>query len=158
MSSNDVARYLQAAGIPFRPHSHAPVRNAEEAVAAGLPFDPHLLTKTLVFRLPQRWLLVWMRALDRLDYGRLARAAGENRRKIRFAAEDEVASTLGWQPGGAAPLPLIEGSALLVDEPVTLLRTAFFGGGQRDLTIEVAPAEFLARVPHATAALSAADP
>ena len=153
-----VTRYLHTAGVDFRAHVHAPVRNVDEAIAAGLPFDPQRLTKTLVLRLPQRWLLVWLRALDKLDYRALALAAGANRRRIRFAEEDEVASVLGWEPGGAAPIPIIDGASLLVDDPVARMPVAFFGGGRRDLTIEVVPADFLARVPYAGAVVSVRAP
>lgn len=150
----DVTQFLDRAGVGFRAHAHTPVRNVYEAREAGLPFDSRLLTKTLVFRLPARWLLVWVRALDRIDYQALARAARENRRQIRFAADHEVKAVFGWEAGGAAPLPRAADVELVVDEAISRMRLVYCGGGRRDLTVELAPADLLARVPHTVAAVT----
>lgn len=155
---SEVTRALARLGIRFEAHPHAPVRNVHEARAAGLPFDPRVLTKTLVFRLPDRFVLAWVAALDRLDYAALARACRENRRRVRYASDDEVTSVLGWEPGGAAPLPPTAGVELVVDERVALMPVALCGGGRRDLTVELAPRELLARVAHVLAPLVAEPP
>ena len=151
---SNVTEYLLRAGIPFREYSHVPVRNAREAEQAGLPFELALLTKTLVFRLPERWVLVWMRALDKIDYKALSRAAREDRRKIRLASENELSAAMGWESGGAAPLPLADSIELIVDDAVPGMATAYIGGGRRDLTIALDPQVLLARVPHSMAPLT----
>lgn len=153
-SMTNVTDYLHGVGIPFREYSHPPVHNAREAEQAGLPFEPALLTRTLVFRLPERWILVWTRALDRIDYKALSRAAREDRRRIRLASKAELSSVMGWEPGGAAPLPLADGVELIVDIAVPGMATTYIGGGRRDLTIGLDPQALLARVPHSMAPLT----
>ena len=132
------------------------MRNAREAAEAGLEFDQALLIKTLAYATPGGWLLVAMRALDRIDYGALAKAAGVDRRKLRFASDAELGQTLGWQPGGAAPIALRDDVALIVDSAVLELPVMYFGGGRPDLTIEAQPAALFAGVTCTLAAIARA--
>jgi prolyl-tRNA editing enzyme YbaK/EbsC (Cys-tRNA(Pro) deacylase) len=135
-------------------HRHAPVHNAREAAEAGLEFDQALLIKTLVYAAADGWLLVAMRALDRLDHGALARAAGIDRRKLRFATDEDLERSFGWQAGGAAPVPVIEGVRLIVDQAVLELPLVFFGSGRRDLTIEAQPGALFGGASYTVAALT----
>ena len=139
---------LRALGVTVREHLHQPVLNAAQSIAAGLPFDPALLLKTLVFRRPGGWALVAMRALDRLDYGALARAVGVGRDRLAMADDAALREVFGWEPGGAAPLALAPDALLLVDDAVFALPVAFFGGGRPDLTLEADPRECFARLAH----------
>jgi Cys-tRNA(Pro)/Cys-tRNA(Cys) deacylase len=149
-----VIDWLEAHGVAHKVHRHAPVRNAREAAAAGLDFDLSLLIKTLAYRTPAGWLLVAMRALDRVDHGALAKAAGIERRKLRFADDGELERAFGWEAGGAAPIPLVEGTIVLVDEAVLQLPVMYFGGGRRDLTIEAEPQALFGPLDHKTASIA----
>lgn len=124
------------------------MHNAREAAAAGLEFDAALLIKTLAYKTPTGWLLVAMRALDRVDHGVLAKAVSIERRKLRFADDADLERDFGWEPGGAAPIPLVEGTTVLVDEAVLQLLMMFFGGGRRDLTIEAKPLALFSHIAH----------
>ena len=130
------------------------MRNAREAVAAGLDFDQLLLIKTLVYATPDGWLLLAMRALDRIDYGALANAARVDRRKLRFAADADLEKTFGWQPGGAAPVAVVDGVKLVVDRAVLELPMIYFGGGRPDLTVEAEPAALFERVDYIPAVIA----
>lgn len=142
----NVIDWLETRGVAYRPHRHIPVRNAPEAAAVGLDFDPALLIKTLAYRTPSGWLLAAMRALDRVDHGALAKAAAIERRKLCFAGDRELESAFGWEAGGAAPIPLVEGTIVLVDKAVLRLPVIYFGGGRRDLTIEAQPQALFSEV------------
>lgn len=154
----NVIDWLETRGVAYRPHRHVPVRNAREAAAAGLDFDPALLIKTLAYRTPSGWLLAAMRALDRVDHGALAKAAAIERRKLRFADDRELESAFGWEAGGAAPIPLVEGTIVLVDEAVLRLPVIYFGGGRRDLTIEAQPQALFSELRYTAAAFARSVP
>lgn len=127
-------------------HRHAPVHNARKAAAAGLAFDLSLLIKALAYRTPDGWLLVAMRALDRVDHGALAKTASIERRKLRFADDGDLEHDFGWEAGGAAPIPMVAGTSLIIDEAVLRLPLMYFGGGRRDLTIEAEPQALFSRL------------
>jgi len=135
-------------------HHHAPVHNAREAAAAGLDFDLSLLIKTLAYKTPTGWLLVAMRALDRVDHGALAKAAGIERRKLRFADDADLERDFGWEAGGAAPIAIIPDVVVLVDEKVLQLPLIYFGGGRRDTTIEAEPQALFSRFDYRTASVA----
>ena len=149
----NVTEWLAARGVLHKVHSHSPVHNAREAAAAGLDFDLSLLIKTLIYRTPTGWLLVAMRALDRVDHGALAKAASIERRKLRFAHDRELGA-FGWEAGGAAPIPIIAGVTVLVDDAVLRLPLIYFGGGRRDLTIEAEPQALFSRLHYKTASIA----
>jgi prolyl-tRNA editing enzyme YbaK/EbsC (Cys-tRNA(Pro) deacylase) len=95
-----------------------------------------------------------MRALDRIDHGALAKAAGMDRRKLRFAGDADLERAFGWQPGGAAPIALLDNAKLIVDPAVLRLPVIYFGGGRRDLTIEAEPVALFEVVPHVAAEIA----
>ena len=130
------------------------MHNAREAAAAGLDFDQASLIKTLAYTTPGGWLLVAMRALDRVDHGALAKAASIERRKLKYAAEADLERSFGWQVGGAAPIPLIEAVTIIVDHAVLELPRIFFGGGRRDITVETRPDILFGAMTHVVAAVA----
>lgn len=141
----NVTEWLETRGVPHKLHWHAPVHNVREAAAVGLDFDQALLIKTLAYKTPCGWLLVAMRALDRVDHAALAKAVAIERRKLRFADHSQLEHEFGWHPGGAAPITMRDDVVLLVEEAVFRMPKIFLGGGRRDLTIEAEP---LARISH----------
>jgi prolyl-tRNA editing enzyme YbaK/EbsC (Cys-tRNA(Pro) deacylase) len=143
MRFDQLPSLLAEHGADFVIHEHEPVRTVEES-RASLPFDVGRYLKTLAFRAGEgRWLLAALRGLDRLDYRRLADAAGVARAAIAAATPQEVQAALGCEPGAVCPVPLRAGVELLVDENAATMDRVFTGAGRSDRTLEIAMADLL---------------
>ncbi len=137
MSYAVVIARLEAAGIPFRLHDHAPLRTVAEAEAA-LPFPVEQMVKAVVFYIKDGpWLLVAVRAADRVDYRKLALALGVKRGALRQPAAPEVEATLGFEVGGVPPLPPDGQVQAVFDRQVLDLDRIYCGSGRRDQTLEL---------------------
>ena len=143
MLHDQLRRLLSERDADFVIHEHEPVRTVEDS-RASLPFDVGRYLKTLAFRAgDDRWLLAALRGLDRLDYRRLAGAAGVPRAAIRAATPAEVESLLGCEPGAVCPVPLRDAVELLVDEDAAAMDRVFTGACRGDRTLEIAMADLL---------------
>ena len=134
--SPEVRAFLDAAGVHYRTHEHAPLISFEDAKMV-LPFDSGSMVKGLVFRTPSgTFVIVALRGSDRADYKKIADALGIRRADLRAADPADVEAELGMQLGGIVPLPL--GDALvLIDESVASLDAIFCGSGRNDVTLEL---------------------
>lgn len=140
--SPEVRGFLDAAGMPYRMHSHAPLVSFEEAKAV-LPFDPSAMVKGLVFRTPDGpFAIVALRGADRADYKKIADALGVRRADLRAADPADVEADLGMQLGGIVPLP-IKGALVLIDQAVAELGAIFCGSGRNDVTLEISAPNLL---------------
>ena len=134
--SPEVRAFLEAAGIAYRTHAHAPLVSFEDAKVV-LPFDPGSMVKGLVFRTPSgTFAIVALRGADRADYKKIADALGVRRADLRAADPADVEAELGMQLGGIVPLPINE-AVVLIDQSVTTLDTIFCGSGRNDVTLEL---------------------
>jgi Cys-tRNA(Pro)/Cys-tRNA(Cys) deacylase len=78
-----VRAFVEANGIRYRTHSHAPLVSFEEAKTV-LPFDPNAMVKGLVFRTSgDAFAIVALRGADRADYKKIADALGIRRADLR---------------------------------------------------------------------------
>jgi Cys-tRNA(Pro)/Cys-tRNA(Cys) deacylase len=148
------AEILRDAGIPFALHEHRPVSTVSEILDA-LPFPAEEHVKTLALAADGRVLLAALRGSDRLQFGRLARAARVARDRISPLPPDRVEAELGLQPGGVCPITDAD-VTVVVDERVLELPRAFCGSGRNDATLELAPAD-LVTASRASVAPLAAD-
>ena len=141
--SPEVRAFLDAAGIRYRTHDHAPLVSFEDAKTI-LPFDPGAMVKGLVFRVPPdaAFAIVALRGADRADYKKIADALGIRRADLRAADPVDVAAELGMQLGGIVPLP-INGATVLIDQAVAELDSIFCGSGRNDVTLEFAAQDLL---------------
>ena len=140
--SPEVRAFLEANGIRYRTHSHAPLVSFEQAKTV-LPFDPNAMVKGLVFRTPgDAFAIVALRGADRADYKKIADALAIRRADLRAADPADVAAELGMQLGGIVPLP-IKGALVLIDQAVAGLGTIFCGSGRNDVTLELAASDLL---------------
>jgi Cys-tRNA(Pro)/Cys-tRNA(Cys) deacylase len=140
--SPEVRAFLDAAGVRYGTHSHAPLVSFEDAKTI-LPFDPGAMVKGLVFRTPDSgFAIVALRGADRADYKKIADALGIRRADLKAADPIEVATELGMQLGGIVPLP-IKGAVILVDQAVAELGTIYCGSGRNDVTLELAAGDLL---------------
>jgi Cys-tRNA(Pro)/Cys-tRNA(Cys) deacylase len=135
---------LQAAGIAFEIHEHAPAHSVAERQA--LPFPWERAVKTLAFTAGDAIALVALVATDRIDMARLARTLGVSRSSLAPATPDALAR-LGYEPGGVAPVsPAADVRCLLDSRTCTLTQPIFTGAGTPARTLEV-DANDLARLP-----------
>jgi len=140
--SPEVRTFLDAAGIPYRTHAHAPLVSFEDAKTV-LPFDPGSMVKGLVFRRPDgAFAIVALCGADRADYKRIADAVGVRRADLRAADPADVEVELGMQLGGIVPLP-IRGALILIDQGVANLNRIFCGSGRNDVTLELGAEDLL---------------
>ncbi|WP_175439181.1 aminoacyl-tRNA deacylase [Streptomyces vilmorinianum] len=138
---------LDADGSAYTIHEHAPAHTVAERQA--LPFPWEQAVKTLAFTTPEiPLLLVALRANDRVDYTRLAIAAGTSRSRLRVAGPD-ILGQEGLAPGGIPPISHRPGVPSLIDTAVVESdQPVYCGAGSADRTLQVHP-EVLARLPRA---------
>ena len=145
---------LRDAGIEFRIHEHEPVATVAEILHA-LPFPAEEHLKTLALAAGGRVVLAALRGSDRLQFGRLARAAGVGRDRISPLPPERVQAELGLEPGGVCPLVDVD-VTVLVDARVLALPRVFCGSGRNDATLELSAAD-LVTASRATVVALAAD-
>ena len=129
---------LEEKGIVYTTYPHQPLITFQDA-ASNLPFPAEAMLKTIVFRKRDgSWLLVALRGRDKLDFGKIARAAGVGRDSLSQPPPHEVESELGFQVGGVCPIALRDDVAILLDETAAnSLDTVYCGTGRNDLTLEI---------------------
>jgi Cys-tRNA(Pro)/Cys-tRNA(Cys) deacylase len=134
---------LRDAGIEFRVHAHVPVATVAE-ILEELPFPAEEHVKTLAFDTGDGIALAALRGGDRLQFGKLARALGVARDRLKPLTAERVREELGLEPGGVCPLVDREDVAVVLDARVLELPRAFCGSGRNDATLELAPADLVA--------------
>ncbi len=136
---------LTARGYRFHVHTHRTSRTVADA-KAQLPFPPEHLLKTVAFRVKNGpWLLVACKGDDRVDYRRLAEAAGARRADIQQPAPEDVEAALGYITGGVAPFPPNAETRTIVDAgAAATLDTVYCGIGRSDGTLEIGIADLIA--------------
>lgn len=134
---------LDAAGVVYVVHPHAPVATVAEIVEA-LPFPAEQHVKTLAFDADGRVALVGLRGSDRLRYGPLARALGVPRDRISPLDPEQVRSELSLEPGGVCPLVDSADVAVVLDHRVLDREVVLCGSGRADATLELRAADLAA--------------
>jgi Cys-tRNA(Pro)/Cys-tRNA(Cys) deacylase len=135
MSPDQIAPTLQAHGVPFTIHTHAPLRTVQDYLGH---FPLEQMLKTVAFRVKDGpWVLVALRGADRVDYRRLADALGVKRAALVSPSADEVEAVLGVPPGGVSPVPPLPGMIVLFDRGTLDLDTVYCGAGRPDQTLEI---------------------
>ncbi|MFJ6697137.1 aminoacyl-tRNA deacylase [Streptomyces sp. NPDC091272] len=136
---------LRASGVPFTVLDHVPIVGQADA-ETKLGLETRQLLKTMVFRTADGgFVLAALPVTGRVNYGRLARAAGVSRSKLRQAEPDEL-SLLGMEPGGASPVCDRPGVVTVFDESVTRMGTVYCGSGRADRTVRIEAAQLIALV------------
>ena len=140
-----IVALLTARGVRFRVHEHPDSRTVEDA-RARLPFPLDHLLKTVVFRVKNGpWLLVACAGQDRVDYRKLAAAAGIRRADIVQPAPEEIETALGYVVGGIAPFPPNAETRAIVDAGAAArMDTIYCGIGRTDRTLEIGIADVIA--------------
>lgn len=136
------ADLLAQAQVNYRLHEHPEAHATQQFMALGFPVQQ--MVKTLAFQAGGDIVLVALRALDPVDYGAVARAAGISRAKLVPLDEEVLRERLGMQAGGVGPFVQQDGVRVLVDRQVPALASVFCGSGERTSTLEVPGQAFAA--------------
>jgi Cys-tRNA(Pro)/Cys-tRNA(Cys) deacylase len=141
---DEVMQCLNAAGVAYALHRHEAVQTVAD-VEEKLPHLTARMLKTIAFRLRNgRYVLVGLRGYDRIDYRKLARELGINRRDVATLSPLEVAAELGFEVGGVGPFALRPDVLLLFDRRLSQMQTVFCGSGCNTETVEIVFADLLA--------------
>ncbi|MFF7415378.1 aminoacyl-tRNA deacylase [Streptomyces lydicus] len=139
LSPEDV---LRKSGVPFTVLDHVPIVGQEDA-ETKLGLATEQLLKTMVFRTAgDGFVLAALPVTGRVNYGRLARAAGVSRAKLRQAEPGEL-SLLGMEPGGASPVCDLPDVVIVFDASVTAMGTVYCGSGRADRTVQIEAARLI---------------
>jgi len=136
---------LEAIGIDWKTHGHAPAYTVEQARAlrGALP-GGHTKNLFLKDRKGGLWLIV-LRENLRLDLNALARQLGSPR--FSFGASDLLAATLGVPPGAVTPFALLNDRAgnvrVVLDEDMLRLDPLNFHPLRNDKTTAIAASDLL---------------
>ncbi|MFH9086516.1 aminoacyl-tRNA deacylase [Streptomyces sp. NPDC017673] len=133
---------LRRSGVPFTVLDHVPIVGREDAETT-LGLTTEQLLKTMVFRTADGgFVLAALPVTGRVNYGRLARAAGVSRAKLRQAEPGEL-SLLGMEPGGASPVCDLPDVVIVFDTAVTRMGTVYCGSGRADRTVRIEAAQLI---------------
>ncbi|WP_309111506.1 YbaK/EbsC family protein [Saccharothrix sp.] len=136
---------LKDAGVPFSTFTHAPIRTYED-IERELDLPADRLLKTLAFRAEDgRFVLVSLPMLLPVGYGKVAKAAGVSRSKLRRAGDDDLRE-LGMAPGGISPVTRVEPRTVVFHTTVPDMGTVYCGSGRDDETVQVEAADLVALV------------
>lgn len=149
MVYDDIVRILREKGLAFVIHEHGQVLTMQD-VETKLPFPKDKLLKTLVFRIRDSfWILAVVKGKDKVDYRKLAKAVGVNRRDLMRPSAEEVKTKLGFQIGGICPIPTNDQIQTIFDESVMDMDIVYCGVGRNDRSLEMRLHDLL-RVSNAT--------
>jgi Cys-tRNA(Pro)/Cys-tRNA(Cys) deacylase len=133
---------LRESGVPFTVLDHVPIVGRDDA-ENKLGLSTEQLLKTMVFRTADGgFVLAALPVTGRVNYGRLARAAGVSRAKLRQAEPDEL-RLLGMEPGGASPVCDLPDVVIVFDASVTRMGTVYCGSGRADRTVVIEAARLI---------------
>lgn len=116
--------------------------------ARALDVETDQIIKSLVFCHNDDALLVIASGLARVDRKKLAAHLGVGRKKVKFAAPEQVLRITGYGVGTMPPFGHRTRLRTLIDTDVTGLGTVFGGGGSLNAMMRLTPDELL-RVTHA---------
>ena len=152
---NNVTRYLEARKVPFTIHQLPGSRKlSAQEVARELGLAPGAVFKTLVTSRtrPGKPVLALVAAPADLDLKALAAALGE--KKVVMTTQREAEEITGLQAGGISALALLHRPFdVVLDSSALNYSEIYISGGQRGLSIGLAPAAFIALTDAKTAAI-----
>lgn len=113
-----------------------------ESAAAAIGVPEELILKTLLFvGDDDRYVVAIASGSRRISRTLLADASGIPR--TRAAKPESVLAITGYPAGGVAPLGLVTGVPVIVDEAVTALPVVYGGGGTEHLLLRLDPTDIV---------------
>ncbi len=132
--------HLAERGRPFEILTHAPAYTAQE-VAAAQHVPGHEVVKVVIAKTGERFVMVVLPALRRLDLLKLAAVVPEG--QARLAAEAEFAGLFPeCDPGAMPPFGNLFGLPVYVDESLAHERAIVFQAGTHTDTIRMRYGDF----------------
>jgi prolyl-tRNA editing enzyme YbaK/EbsC (Cys-tRNA(Pro) deacylase) len=136
-----VADFLRDAQAQARLDEFSQPKPTAEAEAKEDGVDPSQIVKSLVFVCDGRPVVAMIPGDRRADRDKIARAVGAG--NARVAKPEEVVSATGFAPGGVAPFPLPEATAVLLDRSLLVHEAVWVGAGSDNHMARLVPAELL---------------
>jgi Cys-tRNA(Pro) deacylase len=136
-----VADFLRDAQAQARLEEFSEPTPTAEAAAKAAGVDSAQIVKSLVFVCDGRPVVAMIPGDRRADREKIARAVGAG--KARVAKPDEVVAATGFAPGGVAPFPLPEATAVLLDRSLLVHEAVWVGAGSENHMARLVPAELL---------------
>ena len=154
MDRNDLQKFIdeneiQATILPMKIHTHT-----VEDAARALEVETSQIIKSLVFHIDGTPFLVINNGLDRVDRRKLAAYLNVGRKRVKFAAPDQVFDYTGFIVGSMPPFGHKQKLRTLVDPAVSRQEVIYGGGGDIDAMLRLTPAELLAATGAEVTALS----
>ena len=136
-----VADFLRDAQAQARLEEFSEPTPTAEAAAKAAGVDSAQIVKSLVFVCDGRPVVAMIPGDRRADREKIARAVGAG--KARVAKPEEVVAATGFAPGGVAPFPLPEATAVLLDRSLLVHEAVWVGAGSENHMARLVPAELL---------------
>ena len=136
-----VAAFLRRTGVDARVEEFDGGTPTAVEAAAAVGCGLSQIVKSLLFLCDGRPVLVMVPGDRRADARKVAAAAGAAKAKIADAAEVERAT--GFAPGGVAPFPLHDVSAVLMERTLLGHGAVWFGAGSSSHMASVAPTDLV---------------
>lgn len=128
---------LDEAKVNYIIHEHEAIRTVAQVVEK-LPHLAPIMVKTIAFSLKDgRIVLVAIHGKDRIDYRKVAKAVGTNRRNVRSMSPEKVLAELGYEVGSVGPFILQENVFILIDDYVSQMSAINCGSGKTTATLEL---------------------
>jgi len=144
MDRNDLQKFIdnngiQATILPMKIHTPT-----VEDAARALEVETSQIIKSLVFHIDGTPLLVINNGLNRVDRRKLAAYLKVGRKRVKFAAPDQVFDYTGFIVGSMPPFGHKQKMRTLVDPAVSQQEVIYGGGGDIKAMLRLKPAELLA--------------
>ena len=143
MATANLTDVLDTAGVRYEllPHAHTETA-ASEAQALGLSGAD--VAKTLIVRMPDRYVRAVLPADDRLDLHKLAELYGETRKNVQLASEEELAHEYPeFELGAVPPFGGARDDNVVVDRRITERESVALDAGSHDESVRLATADLL---------------
>lgn len=144
----NVERILEAAGLPYVPHTFDGRGGQAEAseIAAQLGIPPSIVFKTLVTETERHEAFVFVIPADgRLDLKKAAKAAGV--KALAMLPLAKLFPLTGYRHGGCSPLGMKKHFPTFIDASAEALPELYVSGGQIGLNVSLAPKPLAALIP-----------
>ena len=151
----NVERILEAAGLPYAPHTFDGRDGQAEAaeIAAQLCIPPSIVFKTLVTETERHEAYVFVIPADgRLDLKKAAKAAGV--KALAMLPLAKLFPLTGYRHGGCSPLGMKKRLPTFIDASAETLPELYVSGGQIGLNVSLAPKPLAALIPATFAPLT----
>ena len=147
---------LKDGGVDFELLPHAQTMRAADE-AAALSLSPDEVAKTLVVTTPQGNVRAVLPASERIDLRKIGEMAGESRKHVHLATEDDLGRDYPeFELGAVPPLGGAHGDRVIIDRRLADRDSIVLEAGSHDESVRVQTADLI-RIAQADVADICAD-